>query len=113
MMSTSLGAGKMKCTLGVLLVCCSLIAAGSVAKGAVLYDVNFSAPLHSVGMAPATGGMAAPSSIVEMPVVESMFGAVASQSLEIRPPTNTRRANAKEGIVFRVSTSAQRYLVEY
>jgi hypothetical protein len=106
-------AGEIVKAFSMLVASCAALSIGAeAASGAVLYDVSFSAPLHTAGLLPAIGGTQAPTSLIAQPTVQTSFGTTASQSLEIWPPTNVDRRNATEGIVFGITTIAPQYLIE-
>jgi len=79
----------------------------------IIYDVDFSAPTHTVGNLPAVGSTATPSDtpseiIVGAPLIDAEFDGVLDQSLAFNAP----RARIEE-IGFDLGLAADRYTLEF
>lgn len=79
----------------------------------IIYEVDFSAPTHSVGSLPAVGSTTTPSDtpteiIIGAPLVDAEFNGVLNQSLAFNAP----RAR-KEEIGFDLGLGADRYTLEF
>lgn len=79
----------------------------------IIYEVDFSAPTHTVGSLPAVGSTASPSNtpteiIIGAPLVDAEFDGVSNQSLAFNAP----RAR-KEEIGFDLGLGANRYTLEF
>ena len=79
----------------------------------IIYDVDFSAPTHTVGSLPATGSTATPSDtpseiINGTPLVDAEFDGVSNQSLAFNRPRSRT-----EAIGFDLGLTANRYTLEF
>ena len=79
----------------------------------IIYDVDFSAPTHTVGSLPTTGSTATPSDtpseiIIGTPLVDAEFNGELNQSLAFNSP----RARS-EAIGFDLGLGADRYTLEF
>lgn len=83
------------------------------ANSEIIYEVDFSAPTHTVGSTPAIGSTATPSDtpseiIIGAPIVDAEFDGVLDQSLAYNAPRARR-----EEIGFDLGLGADRYTLEF
>ena len=92
-----------------------LVVTSAQAVPTTYYDIDFSAPINTVGSTPATGsGTDTVSSVVfGQPVVESSFGALADESLVFNTTGNTGGCCHYDQIKLDLGESSDRYQVSF